>query len=271
MLAGAAMGTIKKWRLNYRLVTAYAYINLIFYKEIPKIGEQSFEFNIKTIPVYAQLIKQFKGSNWFVGMNYIFLKTELARTNAEFHTPRDVKAQISRPGILLEYDNRDNVFTPNKGFRWNTQVASSNEIFGSDYNYTNLNSAAFWYAQVTKRIVSGLRVEAQQVFGDAPFYMMPFLNMRGMPLARYQGKTTALAETEWRWDFTSRWSLVAFGGAGKAIQGDNTFQSSAWHYSGGGGGRYLIARKMNLRAGIDVARGQEVWAYYIVFGTSWVR
>ena len=51
----------------------------------------------------------------------------------------------------------------------------------------------------------------------------------------------------------------------------NDFQNGKWHVSGGAGGRYLIVRKLKLRMGIDIARGPEQWAYYMVFGTTWVR
>jgi hypothetical protein len=42
-------------------------------------------------------------------------------------------------------------------------------------------------------------------------------------------------------------------------------------YGVGGGFRYLIARKFKLRMGVDIARGPEKWAYYIVFGNTWGR
>ena len=88
---------------------------------------------------------------------------------------------------------------------------------------------------------------------------------------RYQGMVTTLAETEWRWDFASRFSAVVFGGAGNAVMDLDEFSDSEWHPTGGVGGRYLIARRLGLRMGIDVARGPEKWAYYMVFGTNWVR
>jgi hypothetical protein len=95
--------------------------------------------------------------------------------------------------------------------------------------------------------------------------------MRGIPVMRYQGSNTVLSETEWRWDFSYRHSLVGFGGAAKAIADGDSFQDSSWRVSGGAGYRYLLARKLKLRAGIDIARGPEDWAYYIVFGANWVK
>ncbi len=272
-LAGAAcLGVIKKWRSQYRIATGYANVNLKFYKELQSGNEYSYEFNIRTVPFTAQLIKQFKKrSSWYAGLNYLFLKTELRRTNAEFHTPGEIKRIVSRLGLLVEFDHRDNIFTPDKGFRWNTLVSAADGVIGSDYNYQSANSVVFGYVPVLPNLIAGFRAEYQQMWGDAPFYLLPFINMRGIPVARYQGNITTLGETEWRWDFTSRFSTVAFAGAGKAMDEWNDFKDSKWHASGGVGGRYLIARKLKLRMGLDIARGPEQWAYYMVFGTTWVR
>lgn len=271
LVGGLATGVIKKWRSIYRVGTGYADINLEFYKELPIIGEQSFEFNLRTFPLHAQLIRQFGRSDWFAGLNYLFLNTRLERTNSEFNTPKEANSNVSRFGILIDYDGRDNIFTPNKGFRWNTLVAGSSDFIGSDYKFTSINSAGFGYIPLGKSVIAGFRAEYQQIFGDFPFYMMPYLNLRGIPVMRYQGEITTLAETEWRWDFSSRYSLVAFGGMGKAFSPDTSFGNADLRISGGAGGRYLIARKLKLRMGVDVAHGPESWAYYIVLGTNWMR
>jgi hypothetical protein len=109
------------------------------------------------------------------------------------------------------------------------------------------------------------------MWDDPPFFLLPFIRMRGIPMARYQGDRILLAETEWRWDVTRRWSAVGFGGAGKALRQGDSFSESPWRWAGGVGGRYLIARKLKIRGGIDVARGPEDWAYYIVLGSYWAR
>jgi hypothetical protein len=95
--------------------------------------------------------------------------------------------------------------------------------------------------------------------------------MRGVPTVRYQGRTTLLAETEQRVDFTRRWSAIAFGGVAKAFDDVGEASEADLVYGVGGGFRYLIARKFKLRMGVDIARGPEKWAYYIVFGNTWGR
>ena len=88
---------------------------------------------------------------------------------------------------------------------------------------------------------------------------------------RYQGDWIALAETEQHYMFTKRWSILGFGGFGFTSSdfGDLNVNSSAWNL--GGGFRYLIARQMGLRCGLDVGRGPEQWAVYLVFGSSWSK
>ncbi len=271
LTAGALTGVIKKWRAYYRLVSGYANVNLHFYRTVPALGDQSFLFTIKTVPVYGQLIKQINRSHWYAGANYLYLQSQIQRGDPIFYKPEEISSKVSRLSMLVEYDSRDNIFTPNKGLLLNAQGGAAGQSIGSDYDYQSINTAAFYYVPLSHQFIAGFRAEYQQVWNDVPFYLKPFINLRGIPIARYQGNVTTLAETELRWDFVPRWSGLVFGGSGKAFQEWADFSDAQWHSSMGVGGRYLIASKLKLRMGVDVARGQEQWAYYIVFGTSWVR
>jgi hypothetical protein len=119
--------------------------------------------------------------------------------------------------------------------------------------------------------VSAVRADWQQATGDPPFYLLPYVDMRGIPLARYQGRTTYILETEQRFDVTRRWSAMAILGLAKAFDSYDEFADADLLYTYGTGFRYLVARQLKLRMGVDVARGPEVWAYYIVFGSAWTR
>ena len=123
-----------------------------------------------------------------------------------------------------------------------------------------------------KRWVSAFRAEGMAISDGAPFYAQPFVFMRGIPMLRYQGKQTLVFETEQRFDITSRWSVLGFVGSGKAFNhSEFSDEPEVWHWSGGAGFRYLMSRLFNLRVGVDVAKGPENYAYYIVFGHSWNR
>jgi hypothetical protein len=43
-----------------------------------------------------------------------------------------------------------------------------------------------------------------------PFYLRPFISLRGAPIMRYQGDEVAQLEAELRWQFWQRFSVVGF-------------------------------------------------------------
>ena len=88
---------------------------------------------------------------------------------------------------------------------------------------------------------------------------------------RYQGELTALIETEQSYSISSRWSLVGFAGIGTAFNNLQEMQAGDLAWNTGTGFRYMIARMLGLKMGLDVARGPEDWAVYVVFGTSWLK
>ncbi|MNU10472.1 hypothetical protein D3C72_2576330 [compost metagenome] len=64
---------------------------------------------------------------------------------------------------------------------------------------------------------------------------------------------------------------MGYGGLASAFNDWDQAFAKPVVYSYGTGFRYLLARKFKLRMGVDVAKGPEQWAYYIVFGSNWMR
>lgn len=278
-VGGGRMATIPKLRLRYKIGAGYANVNMDYYREVANQGEQQFGFNLKTVVAYGYLARQLHDPRFQIGMQYLFLNVKLKLQNGsqlpDFVKEKEVKSNISELGVVGEYDSRDNIFTPDRGVKIHTHVNFSDNIFGSSYDYQRLNSYLYWYVPVFhrkesgKNWISGFRVDYQQMWGDPPFFILPYVDLRGIPTMRYQGKVNILAETEQRWDFVRRWSLLAFGGLGKAFNDYSEFGDAELVYNYGAGFRYLLARKFRLRCGIDIARGPGNWAYYIVFGSYW--
>jgi hypothetical protein len=275
ILAGFRSGTLIKPRIKYLVGGAYAYINMSFYRTIDQLGEKEFKINIKSLPLFLQASKRIGLSRWYAGMKYLFLKTETQYDGASdldsLAESMAFSSTISQLGTLVELDNRDNIFTPDKGMKLHLDGMWSDNFLGSDYDYWKLNYYGYGYTRLFPKWIGGLRLDGQQTLGEPPFYLLPFLDMRGLPSVRYQGKATLLTEGELRWDFVKRWSLMFYGGTGKALDDWNKWNNSDWVFSYGTGFRYLLARKFKLRAGIDLARGPESWAYYIVFGSKWLK
>ncbi|MEL1252331.1 hypothetical protein AAEO57_00980 [Flavobacterium sp. DGU38] len=277
LAGGFRSSTLIKPKILYRVMAAYGDLNLSFYENLPNGNDKEFKLNFKTSIFYTQWLKQFNNAKWSAGPQYLLLnsKISLPDFNAElppsFMKPEDVNSLVSQLGGAVQFDGRDNIFTPDKGIRIQSDFFWSDNMIGSDYDGWRVNLSAIGYYHVAKNLVGGLRLEGKQAFGDTPFYLLPGINLRGVPAARYMGKTSLVTETEFRWDLYRRWSLMGFGGVASAFNDWDKAFAKPVVYNYGTGFRYLIARKFKLRMGVDVARGPEEWAYYIVFGSNWMR
>nr|WP_091695612.1 BamA/TamA family outer membrane protein [Algoriphagus locisalis] len=268
------IASLPKQHLKYRLGAVYGDVNMDFFRNIPVVGEQKFPFNFNTTAAFASVLRQIGETQLFVGLEYLYLHNKVRPDFDFLQLPDfiDDKAldnNLSSVGIAMEFDKRDNVFSPNKGLYVVSDFRMNGAWTGSDYTYQNWNIAAFQYFQFAPKLVSGFRAEGKLQFADAPFYVKPGISLRGVPLARYQGDQTFLLETEQRYDFTDRWSAVGFVGAAKAITKELSFSEADLVYNYGTGFRYLIARKFGLRTGVDVAWSNEDFGWYIVFGSAW--
>jgi hypothetical protein len=272
---GGRIGSFPKAGIKYRAFAGYADINMSFYREVPGAGEQEFAFNIESVPVFLSISKRISKQQVYLGAQYFLASNKLSpRFQKDLPESIDEKAfdsQIAGLGFFLDWDRRDNFFTPDKGGYTNLSYNMNDAWTGSDYTYQRLGWFLHYFLPVQRQWISGFRLETNVAFGDPPFYALPTISMRGVPAARYQGYTTALLETEQRFDFNRRWSGVAFGGYGKAMQRDQAFGEGQSVYNFGGGFRYLISRVFRVRAGIDVAKGPDSWGWYIVFGHAWDR
>jgi len=277
-LAGAfRSSTLIKPKILYRVFAAYGNMNLSFYENMPNGNDKEFKLNFKTAIFYTQWLKQFKNAKWSAGPQYLLLNSDINLPDLDvnlppsFVKPKDYKSLVSQLGAAVQFDGRDNIFTPDKGIRVQSDFFWSDKAIGSDYNSWRINLSAIGYYPLSKKLIGGLRIEGEQALGSPPFYLLPAINMRGIPAARYMGKTSIVTETEFRWDLYRRWSLMAYGGLASAFNDWDQAFAKPVVYSYGSGFRYLLARKFKLRMGIDVAKGPEEWAYYIVFGSNWMR
>jgi hemolysin activation/secretion protein len=127
------------------------------------------------------------------------------------------------------------------------------------------------FVPISSTLFLGVRAELAASFGDAPFYMRPFIFLRGAPVMRYQGEETAQIEAELRWQFWKRFSVVGFVGGGAAWNDFERFESTQTVVTGGTGFRYELARKYGIHVGLDVAFAPDNTAVYVQIGSAWAR
>ncbi len=234
---------------------------------------QGVHFETKALFLTQELQIRLWDSNFFAGVGYTLVDTKnLFKLSSEMSAPdlpgREFDSRSAALSLMLNYDSRDNMFTPSKGIAAEIKCMSFNEIWGSDQDFMKYSALFTGYTKLRKNLVLGLRGAAKILDGDAPFYAYPYIDMRGIKAMQYQGDQTLLGEAELRWAFTPRWALVGFGGAGKAYN-DGAKGNTDIIYSKGIGIRYLIASKLGLQTGIDIAKGPDDTTITIQFGSSW--
>jgi hypothetical protein len=267
-------GSFIKSRMTYRVMAAYGDMNLSFYETLPSGTDKEFKLNFESTVFYTQVLKQFRNPKWSAGPQYLLLNSKINLPNEDvpsFLKDKDIKSLVSQLGAAIQFDGRDNIFTPDKGLRIQSDFFWSDNSIGSDYDAWRINFSAIGYQPLSKKLILGLRFEGEQALGSPPFYLLPGINLRGVAAGRYQGKTSLGSEVELRWDFYKRWSIMGYGGGASAFNEWNKAFDKPLVYNYGTGFRYLLARKFKLRMGVDVAKGPEDWAYYIVFGSNWLR
>jgi hypothetical protein len=219
----------------------------------------------------AQALMRMGKSDWLVGVRYAYVGTQsqFERERVRDIPARDLEARIGRLSLIVDYDSRDNLFTPNRGTYMETEFAYAGESLGGNTEFRSLATRAFHYVPLGP-VVLGLRGDYRATSAGTPFFARPYVVLRGIPALRYQDERTAVGEVEARWNITPRWALVGFAGAGKAYGGRSTWSDAETVTTRGAGFRYLLARRLGLYAGLDVARGPEEQAIYIQVGGAWM-
>jgi hypothetical protein len=265
-----------------RTMTAVAkpHVNIKYYGNNSEfLSKNPVTLNLDGWVVYQKAQVRIADSRWFLGASYIFFKTENSLDTIPGRPLLNLilkrlkgTSTISMIQPRINYDNRDNMFTPTRGINAGVVFDYNATWLGADDDYFALNTYMLGYVPVGKRLFSGWRFDGKYLIGDAPLYAYPFIQLRGIPAMRYQSDNTLLAETEWRYEVYKRWSLIAFTGAGKAFQSIDTFDNIEWAYTVGTGFRYKIAKVFGLHSGLDFAWGNgKDFAFYIVFGSSWSK
>lgn len=245
------------------------------------LNKYPIKVNLKSWLFYQKAQVRLAESNFYAGASYTFLRSEIGLDTITRDIPGrpifnyiirklNTNSTISTIKPMIIFDNRDNIFTPTKGIEAEISVNYSAKWLGADDNYYTGHTKFYGYFPIVPKLYSGWRFKGSYLFGDAPFYAYPFVSLRGIPAMRYQSDNVLEAETEWRYNFYKRWSVLGFSGVGKAFQDLDSFNDIEFSYNIGTGFRYELARALGTHMGLDFAWGNaRDFAFYVVFGSSW--
>jgi hypothetical protein len=230
------------------------------------------EYQLDGYGLMQQLLVRAGSSDWFLGARYAWLQVKpsfLTDVPADLDGPLQQEIRIGRLSFVADHDTRNNIFSPTRGHFAEAEFVAASPELGGTTRYQQVNVRGFDWQPIGRQVVLGLRGDLQFSYGDIPFFARPYIKLRGLPALRYQDMNAAVAEAELWWLATPRWSLLGFAGAGRDWGRRVGFSEAETVTAAGGGFRYLIAKKLGIHAGIDVARGPEDTVFYIQVGSPW--
>jgi hypothetical protein len=212
-------------------------------------------------------------SPWAIGARYVYADVDpTLRDDPYFpQVAQRARVKVSAPTAILEYDTRDNIFTPTRGVYAESSWLASRESLGATSDFERFTQVLIGWYPLRPDLTLGARANYSWSSEGTPFFLRPFVQLRGVAAMRYQGDQAASLEVEARWQFYGRWSVVGFGGAGTARTDQGLFDATRNVGSGGVGFRYELARKFGLHAGVDIAHSPGTTAIYFVVGNAWFR
>lgn len=283
---GGHIGFWKNDTVRYAGFGMYGSFDLDFYS----LGEfplpRPIELKIAGPVIFQEAKWRLGASRWFLGARQVYaaMETSLAPRNpGDAQIPpeaggiaNDVLNRTitnSGLGMVVDYDSRNNPFNPEQGALYHADYVRYSEALGSDVDYGVYQLKGLNYWRLPRHFGLNLRVQYDGI--DAPqderlpVYVPPYINLRGIPAMRYQGRAVAVVEVEGTWTFRQRWKFSVFSGTGRAAESFSALSDASNESTVGAGFRYLLARRYGIAMGIDIARGPEDTAFYIQAGPAW--
>lgn len=170
----------------------------------------------------------------------------------------------------VQYDTRDNQFSPRSGWLAEGTAAFGREAWGSDDDYERYEVQANYYRPAGDKAVIATRLASQYASKESPFFVYPAFgadnNLRGYQTGTYRDQFLIAAQAEYRYRINDRWGAVVFAGVGSVDE-----DLLGWGEtlpSAGFGVRYIVAPKNNVGLLLDVAWGKDDSQFYVGVGEA---
>lgn len=228
LLGGGHFASWKLDRIRYIGAAGLASINLEFF-----VANVPFKYNIDGVFLLQDIQFRIKGTPLFLGARYTLFSIDatfddpgsVPRIGATFNPNESADGRDAGLGLVAHWDSRDNIFAPTKGREGYLIYTFYDEAVGGEFDYQKAEAKLFSYHPLGEKFILGLRGEAAKVNEGAPFYALPYVDLRGVPLGRFQDELATVGELEGLWNIVGRWTLVGFGGVG-LIDGDSILSHS---------------------------------------------
>jgi outer membrane protein assembly factor BamA len=208
--------------------------------------------------------------NLYAGVAYRY-----ARTDFRFDVGTEAEQAFSRVvlgisgaenttdsgiGVVVEFDNRDQEYSPNRGILGSFRLLDQSSWLGSDNDYRSADASFNYYRTVAPGHLLAFRFRWRDTWGDVPFTgesTFSGVDLRAYPGGKYRGAGMLAAQLEYRFNAWKRVGGVVFGGSGRVYGGEPTLGADQVLPSGGAGIRFLLLKERGTQVGLDFAQGRS--------------
>jgi hypothetical protein len=225
---------------------------------------QSLDWRINGTFLFAKIARKISG-NWYGGLLTRIVDAnqsiEIPLENSDFDTGTGITSVGL--GAYVEYDSRDNPFNSTAGRSFKFDALFNDEAIGSDATYQSYSAAFRSYHRLTDSIVLAWEVQGCERVGSAPLWDACPIKLRGFSMTDYLGRVSASGQAEARWQWSKRWGVVGFAGAGYIGGSFSEIREREAIPSYGVGLRFSVlpAKGINLR--LDYARSKDSDAIHV--------
>jgi len=196
-------------------------------------------------------------------------------------------------GWMTIFDSRDNIFFPSKGEYIVSELAASNKLVASDFEFIrytidaskyipiNWNKVRYGYdpytsesspTKINLRHTLAVQFYAQSNWGDPPFDQLARLGganrMRGFYEGRFRDKHLWLTQMEYRAFLAWRIGVSAHAAFGMVAPTISQYSFANGRFTYGGGMRFAIDKKEKINFRLDYGRGKYGSNFYVTVGEA---
>jgi hypothetical protein len=213
--------------------------------------------------------------NHYLGLRYAWDDYRVTRTEnggllEAGEIPGSRGGVVSTAGLLWNFDSRDDLFYPSKGWWVEGEWAINNRILGSNFAFSRASLDIAGYFSRSKRHILALNAWLVFMQGEPPFQHLAFIGgpkkMRGYFEGRLRDKNLWMLQAEYRAILIGRLGWAAFGGVGAVGPEAVSLFSQSMRFTAGAGLRFRLSKKdhINLRLDAAVNEKGEVFPYLTV-------